>query len=133
MSMTGSDSNSSPLPRIYCGSEWHMRKNPRAHMIYSLALHITKGGKNTFYLSQGQLAQYFHWDRKTVRLACQALVQAGLFVLVQRGRGGIGLTNTANVYRVLTHAKLAALGTKQCWVRAVEEDQDRAAGYSTYR
>jgi hypothetical protein len=35
-------------PRIYCSAEWHLRKNPRAIAIYTLALRLTKGGKEEF-------------------------------------------------------------------------------------
>jgi hypothetical protein len=102
-------------PAIYCSSEWHLRDNPRAFMMYSLALRLTEGGKNDFFLSQPQLAQYFGWDVKTVRAAFRALLKSGLFKLLRGGRGGNGQANFANVYSVLTHSALSRTGQHPCW------------------
>ena len=86
-----------------------MRNDPRAFMIYSLALRLTDGGKNEFYLSQVQVARYFGWDRKTVREAFRTLCAAGLFKLIRSGRGGAGIPKTASVYRVIPHSQLVGL------------------------
>ena len=109
-------------PPIYCGSEWHVRDNPRAFMIYSLALRLTEGGKNEFYVSQAQLAHYLGWNIKTVRAAFGALRQAGMFTLVRRGYGGNGLANFASVYRVIPHSKLAS--TDKCWPTNADTGQE---------
>jgi hypothetical protein len=93
-------------PRIHCSSEWHLRESPRAIAIYHLALRLTKGGKDEFFLSQPQLATYFDWDIKTVREAFAALRESGLFKLLRGGFGGEGQANFANVYAVITHSKL---------------------------
>ena len=110
-------------PPIYCSSEWHVRDDPRAFMIYSIALHLTEGGKNEFYLSQGQLAHYLGWNIKTVRSAFRALRQAGMFTLVRRGYGGNGLANFASVYSVIPHSKLAA--TDKCWAINADTVQEQ--------
>jgi hypothetical protein len=85
-------------------------------MVYSLALRLTEGGKNEFFLSQTQLAQYFGWDVKTVRSAFRALRDAGMLRLLRGGRGGDGRANLANIYQVLTHSKLASTGKYLCWL-----------------
>lgn len=87
-----------------------MRDDPRAFLIYSVALRLTDSGQNEFYLSQSQLARYFGWDRKTVREAIRALCKAGLFKLLRSGRGGNGTPDLANVYRVIPHSKLVGVG-----------------------
>jgi hypothetical protein len=83
-----------------------MRRNPRAFMIYSRALRLTKGGKNQYYESQPRVAAYFGWNIKTVRKAIRALLRAGLFDLLREGRGGNGQLNYASVYRVIKHPEL---------------------------
>ena len=75
-------------PFIHCSSGWHLRGNPRAFLIYDLALRLTDGGKSAFYLSNRQLAKYFGWDVKTVRAAFVALRKSGLFKLLRSGRRG---------------------------------------------
>lgn len=106
-------------PRLYCSSEWHLRKSPRAFQIYSLALRLTKGGSKEFYVSQPQLAEYFGWDLKTVRTAFAALRDSGLFEQLRRGTGGgKGQLNFANVYSVLTHSRFARNTTNACWPQA---------------
>ena len=109
MAATSQPDNESP---IHCSSEWHMRNNPRAFLIYSIALRLTDGGQNEFYLSQAKLAPHLEWDRKTVRKAIRALCDAGLFKLLRRGKGGNGTPDLANVYRVIPHSKL--VGVKHC-------------------
>lgn len=102
-------------PRIHCSAEWHLRDNPRAIGIYTLACHITKGGsKGNFFLSQPQVAQYFGWDLKTVRTAFKAVRDAGLFTLLRKGSGGDGHANYANIYDVVTHSKLPK-DKHPCW------------------
>lgn len=105
---------------IHCSSEWHMRGNPRAFLIYSLALRITDGGKNEFYLSQSQLARYFGWDVKTVRTAFRALCDEGLFKMLRRGRGGNGMPDFASVYQVIPHSRLGA--PQKCWPATLTDD-----------
>lgn len=95
-------------PRIHCSAEWHLRDNPRAIGIYTLACRITKSGqKGSFYLSQPQVAQYFGWNLKTVRAAFKAVRDSGLFTLLRSGSGGDGHANYANIYDVVTHSKLS--------------------------
>jgi hypothetical protein len=91
---------------IHCNAEWHLRDNPRAHLIYTMGLSIAKG-TGSFYASQPQLAEFFGWDLKTVRAAFKALRAAGLFTLLRSGRGGNGQGGFANSYAVTTHSKLA--------------------------
>lgn len=117
--MTTTSPGSDRFPPIFCSSEWHLRDNPRAFMIYSLALRITEGGKNEFYLSQPQLAQYFNWDVKTVRTAFRALRAEGLFKLLREGRGGNGQANFASVYRVIPHSQLGS--ATECWPTVVPD------------
>ncbi len=83
-----------------------MRDDPRAFLIYSLALRITDGGKSEFYVSQRQLTKYFGWDIKTVRNAFRALREGGLFKLLREGRGSEGGLKFAGVYSVVPHSKL---------------------------
>ena len=98
-------------PSIYCSAEWHLRTNPRATAIYSLALRLTEGGNNEFFMSQPQLANYFGWCVKAVRKAFNLLTKSGLLVLVAKGRGGdVRQQNFANRYRVLTHSELSITG-----------------------
>src|ERR1700722_6286510 len=89
------------LPPIHCTAEWHLRETPRAALIYTLALRLTKGGKTDFYLSQGQLSKYFGWDVKSTRSAFRALERSGLLVLLRSGKGGNGYANFASVYKVI--------------------------------
>lgn len=91
---------------IHCNAEWHLRENPRAHLIYTMGLSIAKG-TGSFYASQPQLAEFFGWDLKTVRTAFKALRIAGLFTLLRGGRGANGQGGFANSYAVTTHSKLA--------------------------
>jgi len=91
---------------MQCNAEWHLRDNPRAHLIYTMGLSIAKG-TGSFYASQPQLAEFFGWDLKTVRTAFKALRDSGLFTLLRSGRGGNGQAGFANSYAVTTHSKLA--------------------------
>jgi predicted ArsR family transcriptional regulator len=90
-----------------------LRHCPRASAIYTVALRITKGGKNPFRVSNRNLAKYFGWHPETVREAMKALRQSGLFVLLRNGTGGEGRQNFASVYQVRTHSELAKLTRQQ--------------------
>jgi len=104
-------------PSIYCSAEWHLRDNPRACAIYSLALRLSNSSK-TFFLSQPQLAQYFGWSLSAVKDAFRLLKKSGLFVLIQKGRGGdVRSLDFASTYHVLTHSELPKDETKDCWVK----------------
>jgi hypothetical protein len=94
-------------PRIYCSAEWHLRDNPRAGLIHTLALHLTDSGRAEFFVSQPHVAEYFGWNLKTVKAAFAALRESGLFVLLRSGKGGAGQGNFASVYRVLSHSQLS--------------------------
>jgi hypothetical protein len=90
---------------LQCNAEWHLRENPRAYLIYTMALSISKG-TGSFYVSQPQIAAFFGWDLKTVRAAFKALRASGLITLLHGGSGGNGHPSLANVYSVTIHSKL---------------------------
>lgn len=48
---------------IHCCTEWHLRANPRAAVIYSMALHVTNGGQRPFYMSKPKIAKFLGWSR----------------------------------------------------------------------
>lgn len=105
-------------PPIFCSAEWHLRDNPRAAAIYSLALRLTKGGKKMFFLSQRQLAAYFGWCLDSTNAAFKTLARSGLFLLVAKGSGGDPhRQNLASRYQVLTHAQLARKTGHDCYVK----------------
>jgi uncharacterized phage-associated protein len=89
--------------RLTCGTEWHLRDNPRAFAIYSLALDVAVGG-DTFARSRPEVAEFFDWDIKTVRSAFAMLLQLGWFAP----------TADANVYRIVPHSELYQAGGS-CW------------------
>jgi len=110
-------------PPIHCSSEWHVRHNPRAAALYNLAMHITKGGKEPFYLSKPQTSAYFGWSGTATKSAFRDNEDAGLFVLVKLGRGGdLRHEDFANQYKVIPHSEL------KC-----EEHYDRTSGQKRAR
>ena len=117
--MTTISPSSDQQSGLFCSSEWHLRDNPCAFLIYALALRVTGGGKTEFFVSQPRLAHYFQLNLKTVKTAFKALRDSGLFVLLRSGRGGDGRGNYASVYRVLTHSQLSRTGEYHCL-----DDQD---------
>ncbi len=105
-------------PSIHCNAEWHLRDNPRAIGIYTLAMHLTKDTEGaTFFLSQPQIAKFFGWSLTAVKAAFRLLKKSGLFMLVTKGRGGdVRCADFANAYMVRTHAELPKDG-KPCYVK----------------
>jgi hypothetical protein len=90
--------------RLSCGVEWHLRANPRALVIYNLALRMSKSWKEVFVMSQPQIAAALGCDLRTAKSALAALLGSGLLVR----------TSEENAYRVLTHSDLVLAG-EQCW------------------
>jgi hypothetical protein len=115
--------------KLHCSSEWHLRHCPRVSAIYTVALRITKGGKNPFRVSNRNLAMYFGWHPETVREAMRALRQSGLFVLLRNGTGGEGRQNFASVYQVQTHSELAKSTRQQMCLNTL----GRISGFPDWR
>ena len=103
------------LAGLLCSSEWHLRRNPRAIAIYTLALHVTKGGRKPFFCSVRQVAKYFGWGFSSTSEAFKECEDQGLFVRLTTGHGGrIGREDCANTYRVATHSTLAEIYRTRC-------------------
>lgn len=104
---------------LQCSTEWHLRQNPRAAVLYALAMHLTDGGERPFYLSTYQVGEYFNWSRHSTIEAFHHCIEQGAFILLSKGHGGKkGTENFSNTYQVITHRKLAE--TRSCRIPGAE-------------
>jgi uncharacterized phage-associated protein len=90
--------------RLTCGAEWHLRDNPRAFVVYSLAIDLAEDGNDPFTMSKAEVAKFFGWDIKTVRSAFAVLLASGWFAT----------TADADAFRIVPHSELYQ-SAEHCW------------------